>query len=182
MNRFILSFLMICVFLPHAYAEKHIDIDRWKTTTGASVVFYQAMDVPMLDINIAFYAGSAYDGQHFGLSALTAELIDQGNDGIDANAIADQFALVGAQFSTDSTRDSILLKTRTLSSPEALAQTIHTLNRIISLPDFPERAFERKKNQQLLKIKQTQESGEAVAEQTFYQALYQNHPYAHPID
>jgi zinc protease len=165
-----------------AHAENQIHIERWKTTKGASVVFYQAMDVPMLDISVAFYAGSAYDGQHFGLSALTAALIDQGNDGTHANAIADQFAEVGAQFSTDSTRDNVVLSARTLSSPEALDHTVHTLNQIISRPDFPEPAFGRKKNQQLLKIKQIQESGDAVADQTFYNALYQSHPYAHPID
>jgi zinc protease len=182
MNRLIQVILITCFFLSNAYAEKQIHIERWKTTQGASVVFYQAMDVPMLDINIAFYAGSAYDGQHFGLSALTAELIDQGNDGIHANAIADQFAEVGAQFSTDSTRDNIVLSARTLSSPEALERTVHTLNQIISRPDFPETAFGRKKNQQLLRIKQTQESGDAVADETFYNALYQSHPYAHPVD
>lgn len=169
-------------FIATASADNHIHIERWKTTEGASVIFYQAMDVPILDVGIAFYAGSAYDGQQFGLSALTAEIIDQGSAGISANTIAEKFADVGAQFATESNRDNIILTVRTLSEKEARAQAVDTLTKIISHPDFPETAFVRKKNQQLLHIKQTQDSGDAIADQTFYNALYQNHPYAHPVD
>lgn len=170
------------LFMTTAFADNHIHVERWKTTQGASVVFYQAMDVPMLDIGIAFYAGSAYDGQKFGLSALTAEVIDQGSMGMDANAVAEAFANIGAQFTTESTRDNIILSVRTLSEKEAQEQATRTLSQIISHPNFPETAFVRKKNQQLLHIKQTQDSGDAIADQTFYNALYKNHPYAHPVD
>ncbi len=47
----------------------------------------------MIDINIAFAAGSAYDGKQFGLSALTSDLLAQGNAGMDATQIAEKWLI-----------------------------------------------------------------------------------------
>jgi zinc protease len=165
-----------------SFAAKPLHLERWKTSQGTPVVFYQAMDVPMLDISIAFRAGSAYDNANDGLSALTAHLLNQGNAGLNANAIADQFANIGAQYTQENNRDSIVVSLRTLSEPVARQQALETFIRIIAHPDFPEKAFFQEKNQQLLRIKQTQESPDSVADETFFRTLFQNHPYAHPIN
>lgn len=181
--KFFCGTIFCILFSSITYAKTILpSVYRWKTTHGTPVVFYQAMEVPMLDINMAFYAGSAYDQNQFGLSALTSELIDQGNGQFSADQIADQFAEVGSQFATESSRDSIVLSLRTLSDSAALTQSIKNFTRILSQPNFPENAFQQKKNQQLLLIKQREESGDYIADKTFYQTLYQNHPYAHPID
>ncbi len=50
--------------------------EKWVTPKGVQVVFYQAMEVPMLDISIAFAAGSAYDGTQYGLSVLTTKMMN----------------------------------------------------------------------------------------------------------
>lgn len=156
-------------------------LQKWQTANGAQVVFYQALEVPMLDINIAFRAGSAYDGKHYGLSALTTDLLSQGNAGLDATAIAEKFANIGAQYSADSSRDMIVLKLKTLTTQEALQQALETFNLILNKPDFPQDAFHREKSQQLLAIAQNQESPDDVANLVFFKNLYQNHPYAHPV-
>lgn len=155
---------------------------KWQTTNGARVVFYQAMEVPMLDINIAFAAGSAYDGKQFGLSALTTDLLNQGNDGLDASTIAEKIADTGAQYNSESSRDMVVLNLKTLTSEEALKQAISTFSLIINKPDFPQDAFQREKNQQLMIIAQAQESPDEVANQTFFKTLYRDHPYAHPVN
>lgn len=171
------ALLMLCTS-----AHAALPLSHFTTTQGTPVVFYQAMEVPIVDISMAFYAGSAYEGTHFGLSALIAELIDQGNAGKTADKIANQFAEVGAQFSTQSERDYIALHVRTLNHEQALTETTKTLTEVIGKPDFPEIAIKQKKNQQLLRIRQNEESGDNIADRTFYQALYGEHPYAHPID
>lgn len=174
----ILCALLMCC----ASVQAALPLTYFTTTKGTPVIFYQATEVPILDISIAFYAGSAYEGSHFGLSALTTELIDQGNAGKTVDTIAYQFAEVGAQFSRQSERDYVALHVRTLNDEHALSQTTQTLTEIISQPDFPEAAIKQKKNQQLLRIRQNDESGERIADRAFYQALYREHPYAHPID
>lgn len=164
-----------------SFAAKPIDTIKWQTSNGAQVVFYPAKEVPMLDIDIAFAAGSAYDGKHFGLSALTTELLNQGNDGENTSQIADQIAETGAQYQASSSRDMAVISLRTLTKPKALSKALNVFSKIVSKPDFPKAAFLREKNQQLLAIIHSKESPNEIANQTFFKALYQQHPYAHPI-
>ncbi len=174
------SFLLTPFHL--ASAAKPLPIERWQTKQGIPVIFYQAMDIPMLTVSLAFQAGAAYDGQHFGLSTLTTRLLNQGNDGLDANTLANRLAETGAQFSNENNRDMIVLHLKTLTEQEALKQSTTLFTRIVKQPDFPKKAFEREKNQQRMAIKQALESPDEVANQTFFRALYQAHPYAHPVN
>lgn len=165
---------------PVAWATSY-QTERWETKNGVRVIFYPAKEVPILDINLAFAAGSAYDGEQVGISSLTTQMINQGNGGLSVNSIAEKIEKTGAQFATDTSRDMVSLSLRTLSKPEAMDESIEAFRLIINQPDFPEDAFNRQKTQQLMAIKQQKESPEEMANQTFYKTLYQNHPYAHPI-
>ena len=136
----------------------------------------------MLDVSIAFAAGSAYDASKWGLSALTTRLLDQGNAGLDAGAVADKFAEIGAQYGGASSQDMIALKLRTLTRPDALKEATSLFALLISHPDFPIDAFLREKNQQLMSIRQDLEVPDTIAQNTFYQALYGPHPYGHSIN
>lgn len=175
---------LICLLLLStslAFASP-FETEEWQTTNGARVVYHHAPEVPMLDINIAFAAGSAYDGDQWGLSALTTSLLDQGNGGLKAGAIADKFAETGAQYGGANSQDMMMLTLRTLTQPDALNQATDLFALLINHPDFPTDAFVREKNQQLMSIKQGKESTNTLAQETFYQALYGQHPYAHPIN
>ena len=156
--------------------------EKWSTQNGVSVVFYQAMEVPMLDLSMAFAAGSAHDGQQFGISALTTNLLNQGSDGLDASAIADALAENGAQFSAETSRDMVVFNLRTLTSKDALDQAIKTYTQIIGHPAFSDEAFTREKQQLLMAIEQAQESPDDVANISFFNNLYGDHPYAHPVN
>lgn len=173
-------FTLLIFFHNTIFAKVTFETEKWVTDNGVHVVFYQAPEVPILDISLAFAAGSAFDGKNFGLSTLTTQLLNQGNNGFDAKTIAEQIENTGAQFSVESARDTSILKMRTLTKPDALTSAIKSFNLIIAHPDFPESAFVQEKNQQLASIQQVQDSPEEVANQLFFQALYQNHPYGHP--
>ncbi len=182
-----MKYLLICLSLwftglSAVNAAKVGPIARWQTKQGVPVIFYEAPDIPMLNISLAFRAGAAYDGQQFGLSTLTTRLLNQGNDGLDADTLANQLAETGAQFSSENNRDMVVLHLKTLTEKEALNSATALFTRIIKRPDFPEKAFNREKNQQKMAIKHTLESPDEVASQTFFRALYQAHPYAHPVN
>jgi zinc protease len=180
--KIILSFISALIFMiPNITSAASFKIQRWQTTNGTQIIFYQALELPMLDVEVAFAAGSAYDGQRFGLSSLTTDMLNQGSAGQDATAIAEKFANIGAQFQAESSRDMVVLSLKTLTTQEALKQALDTFTLIITKPDFPAAAFQREKNQQLLAIAQTQESPEEVANLIFFEKLYKTHPYAHPI-
>jgi zinc protease len=153
---------------------------QWKTKNGARVIFYQAMEVPMVDISIAFAAGSAYDGNKQGVSVLTTRLLNQGNNGLNASTVAEELASTGAQYEGASNQNMVALNLKTLTNPLQLKKASQIFSIIINHPDFPTDAFNREKNQQLMAIKQTLDSPEEIANQTFFKFLYKDHPYAHP--
>ncbi len=156
--------------------------ENWVTSNGVHVVLYQAMEVPMLDISLAFAAGSAYDQKQYGLSALTAQMLNEGSSGINSTALAEELANTGAQFDTSTNRDMAVFNLRTLTSKDTLTQATSTFAQIINHPDFPNDALEREKKQFLMAIMQANDSPDELATQTFFQNLYQNHPYAHPVN
>ncbi len=182
MNKFSALITALLLTLLHGAHANTFKTEKWVTPNGVSVVFYQAMEVPMLDISLAFAAGSAYDGSQFGLSTLTSQMIDQGNSGLDATTIAESLADVGAQFGAETSRDMVIFNLRTLITKEALDQSKKTFTQIINHPDFPDEVFAQEKQQLLMAIQQAEESPEDVANVSFFKNLYQQHPYAHPVN
>lgn len=155
---------------------------KWETANGAKVIFYQANDVPMLDIYVAFAAGSAYDGKLFGLSVLTTNLLNQGNGNLDATKVAERLDQTGAQFNAENSRDIALFHLRTLTNEEALKPATETFTLILNKPQFRQEAFYREKNQLLSLLLQQQESPDEIANIAFFSKLYGTHPYAHSIN
>ena len=154
---------------------------KWQTANNAHAILYSETSIPMLDINIAFTAGSAYDGNQFGLSALTTNLLDKGNNHFNADQIAEQFATIGAQFATSTTKDMIIIHLRTLTNKTALQQAIKTLALIINHPDFTSRTLNNERNRLLLTIKHDEESIDSIGNDAMLNAIYQHHPYAHSV-
>lgn len=172
--------LAILLFsLPQLALAKPFKIEKWVTKNGVNVVFYKAMEVPMVDVSLAFAAGSAYDGKLHGLSALTSNMMNQGSSGEDATKLAETLADTGSQFNAQSSKDMAVYTLRTLTKKEALNQSAEVFAKIINHPDFPNDAFEREKKQQLMAIEQAKDSPDEVANLNFFNTLYQDHPYAH---
>ncbi|MDI1352191.1 MAG: pitrilysin family protein [bacterium] len=174
--------ISLLITFAHNGQANSFKTEQWHSKNGVKVVFYEAKEVPMLDISLAFAAGSAYDGSHYGLSALTTKMINEGSAGLDATVIAESLADTGAQFDIAASRDMVVLNLRTLTRDDALKQSTTTFAQIINHPDFPEEAFQREKKQLLMAIEQTGESPDDVANQNFFNKLYQQHPYAHPVN
>lgn len=159
-----------------------LQFQKWQTANGATVIYYPTQEVPMLDIYIAFRAGSAYDGKYFGLSTLTTELLSEGSGNLNANQISEKLAETGAQYNVETSRNLAVIHLRSLSENTALENATDLLSLIINKPYFPQDAFYRERNQLLTVIAHTKDSPDEIANQTFFQQLYQNHPYAHPIN
>ncbi|PKM11351.1 MAG: peptidase M16 [Gammaproteobacteria bacterium HGW-Gammaproteobacteria-3] len=155
-------------------------IETWPTTSGAKVFYVHSDDLPMVDIRLTFDAGSARDGEKFGVAALTSGLLDTGAGALDADAIAQRFENVGAQFSSGISRDSAWLSVRTLTQKDLFDPAVETLQLILTQPRFAQTDFDREKNRTLAALKHQQASPSALADIAFYQAVYGAHPYAHP--
>lgn len=174
------SLLMITLLLlsvAPSYAS--LAIKHWQTNEGMQVYFVAARQLPMVDIQLVFAAGSARDGDQPGISMLTSQLLDDGADGLDADSIASRFEDLGAQFSTSSHTDMSVISLRSLSMPDLLNPAIKTLRRILHKPEFPAKSLARERRQQLIAIQAEKESPQAIAHRAFMKGLYGQHPYGH---
>ena len=173
-------FIITCLFQISTFA-KNINIQHWQTLSGTKVLFVRSHELPMVDINIAFKAGAAYDGKDWGLAVLTANLFEQGANGLNATKIAEEFENYGALFSNDVDLDKSTFSLRSLSYKDSLKPALKTLGIILSKPDFKGNIINREKKQQLATIRYMNEKPSSVASKAFYKALYQTTPYGHSV-
>ena len=155
-------------------------IEHWQTEKGSRVYFVPTDSLPMVDIQVVFDAGSARDGTQFGLSALTAGMLDTGAGDWNAEDIAQRFESVGANFGASSSIDMANVTLRTLTEKPLFDKAIDTMRVILSKPRFAESDFQREKNRTLATLKQREESPAELANMAFYNAIYGQHPYGHP--
>ena len=158
------------------------DIQHWQTSKGTDVYYVYAPELPMLDLQIVFDAGSSRDGDKPGLAMLTNGLLAQGADGLDADAISQGFESLGAVYGSDTGYDSSSVQLRSLTEKDLLSKALSNLKKVISKPDFPKDALERRRSRTLIGLRSKQESPGALAQDAFMAALYKSHPYAQPSD
>ncbi len=172
----------LCLFGLHAGPSGAApEIQHWVTAQGLRVYFSPAHELPLLDLNVSFDAGSARDGELPGLARLTAGMLDEGAGGRDADAIAAAFDGVGATYGASVGRDMAQFTLRTLAAARFSGPAIETFIEVLTRPDFPDASLARLKRQTAVAIEQQKQRPGAVARKAFYRAVYGSHPYGHPV-
>ena len=176
-----LLLIFVIYSLTNASAFALAPIQHWQTSQGGKVYFVSSPGLPMVDIHLVFDAGSARDGKHHGIAALTASLLDTGAGQWNADQIAQRFDAVGAKYSTATNRDTSWMGLRSLTQDDLLAQALDTFQQIISQPQFTPEQFQRIKEQKFISLEQQQEKPGYLTKKTFYKSIYGEHPYAHLV-
>lgn len=171
-------FALICA--PLAAAPK---IRHWQTGNGAGVYYVELHQLPMVDVQITFDAGSARDPRgKEGLALLTNNLLDEGAGGKSADAISYGFERLGAQYGADVDNDTASVSLRTLSDAAEMEPALDNLRRVLGSPDFPQESLNRQRNRLLVAIRSKQQNPGALASDAFQAAIYGDHPYATPAE
>src|SRR6056300_1919574 len=93
MKQFILIFTLFFLFT----AEAKTNINFWETQNGVRVYFIESHELPIVDINVNFDAGSARDNpKKSGVSNLTNYLMMLGSANLNENQLSDSFSDIGA--------------------------------------------------------------------------------------
>ncbi|ESQ14996.1 MAG TPA: insulinase family protein [Chromatiaceae bacterium] len=153
-------------------------IESWQTDNGAKVLFVAAPDLPMVDVQIVFAAGSARDGNKPGLASLTSAMLTQGAGGLNADAIAERIESLGAQLDSSAERDMASVGLRSLTEPSLLEPTLDTLIKILTQPTFPAQDFERVQQNQLVALRLAEQNPGSIGSKALYRAIFGEHPYA----
>lgn len=172
--------LLLLFYILSPYVQAAPSIQNWQSEKGADVYFVAAKELPMVDIQIIFDAGSAQNGKQAGLARLTNSLLDEGAGGLTADQISQGFDSLGANYGGSAGHDSASVSLRSLSDPAILAPAMENLARVLAKPDFPENALARQKNRILVGIRSKQQSPGALANDAFFAEVFKGHPYAIP--
>ncbi len=158
-------------------ANATLPIQHWKTPSGASVLYVENHDMPMVDFKVEFAAGSSYDTRAVsGLAGMTRHLMPLGAGKMSEDQISSKLADMGVQMGGDFDRDLSAFSLRTLTSETAPA--VEILASIIEQPVFDEKVLEREKSRQIAVLKDAEMNPGHLAEENFTKMLYGNHPYA----
>lgn len=158
----------------------NLTIQHWETIEGTPVYFAEVDELPILDIQVLFDAGSARDGQQYGIAQLTNALLDQGTKHHNADEIALGFDEIGAIFSQQVDRDYVATGLRTLTDRKILTPAIVLFIEALSTPSFPKDAFSREQARQIAALENSEQDPGDIAERAIYQSIYGSHPYANP--
>ena len=163
-----------------AMAAPHIE--TWRTSNGARAYFVAAPEIPMIDTRIVFAAGSARDGDHAGIAALTNGLLNEGAGDLKADAFHEQMSATGAIMGQGAERDMAYASLRTLVEGEHAERALALFVTALAKPRFDRAAVELDKARTLVGLKHKQQSPAALAADVFYASLYPKHPYGSPPD
>lgn len=147
-------------------------------------LFVSAQDLPIVDIQLTFNAGSAQDeniatGMN-GLSNMAARLMTEGTEQYTAKQIASTFEGLGAKFSVNAYRDMFTVRMRVLSDPKKLNPAVDMMLHILNHATFNNSGLSLVLNNTKIGQKQIQENPSRLMGIRFYRAIYGKHPYAEP--
>ncbi|MCU1718450.1 M16 family metallopeptidase [Pseudomonas sp. 5P_3.1_Bac2] len=165
-----------------APAQRSLNIQTWQTAEGAKVMFVEAHELPMFDLQLTFAAGSSRDGDAPGLATLTNAMLNEGIPGKDVGAIAAGFEDLGAEFGNGSYRDMAIASLRSLSAREQREPAMALFSQVLGQPSFPEDSLLRIKNQLLAGFEYDKQNPGKIGSRALFERLYGEHPYAHPSD
>lgn len=155
-------------------------IAHWQVG-AAQVYFIAAPEIPFLEMQLAFAAGSCFDQEQLGISQLVNVMLNQGTSHLSAKRLAQQLELVGAELETDADRDLGMLRLLSLSETRYLEKALHVASAIISTPNFPNAAFQNMKKRFIGAVHMRKQMPDAIAKDMLFGYLYGKHPYAHPV-
>ncbi len=172
------ALLVLSVLPLNIYASPKIQ--HWNLKNGARVYFVQSKQLPIVQINLAFDAGSARDSTNrYGLALLANHLLKEGTVGKSAGDVARIFENVGAEFSTNVDRDMATMSLRSLSYSEKLQPAVKLFSELVLNPAMPEAGLTRERERLLVGLQRKRQSPGDQASELFFNLVYGNHPYAH---
>jgi zinc protease len=159
-------------------ASAGVTIQNWVAPSGARVYFVETRELPILDVEVDFSAGSAYDPNgKSGIAAMTVGLLDAGAGDLDEEAISARQVDIGAKMGgmADADRSGITL--RTLSYEKEKTAALDLLRLVLAKPNFPQAVIDREKGRTIAAIQDADTRPDAVAAKRFTAAIYPDHPY-----
>lgn len=165
-----------------------LPIQHWTQASGAQVWLVESPSIPMVDVLVAFDAGTRRDPvDQAGLAKSVALMASKGvkaegqQPALDENALGEAWADLGASFGTGAGRDSFNYALRSLTVPDLLNRSVDLASRQMAQPSWPQAVWERERARWIASIKENNTRPAKVAGRTLNQQVYSGHPYGQRV-
>lgn len=158
-------------------ADGILPIQTWQNETGVQVYFIHAKELPIVDMQVIFDAGSARNPEGRPLAYFVNDLLNQGTKHKDADEIAQTFEMIGAQYQSGAYRDMATIQLRSLTEEKYLNKAVKLFAEVIATPAYDEKVIKREKKNSISTLKYQAQTPQWIAERAFYESLYQENPY-----
>lgn len=161
-------------------AQASVNIEHWVAASGARVYFVESRGLPIVDIQVDFAAGSAYDPEEKkGVAGFTRGLMEAGAGGMDEETLAGKLVDTGARMSGSTDLDRSGFSLRTLSSRVERDASLEIMRAVLQDPAFPAEVLERERGRAIAGIREGDTRPDTIAAKRFSAAVFPNHPYGY---
>ena len=134
--------------------------------------------LPVVSFVLVLPVGSAADFEGYeGLSAITADMMDEGTGTLSAIDVNAAFARIGAHLDTDVSADATVFSVTVLA--KFARQALSLVADCVTRPRLNPADFDRIRQLRLTRLVQIRDMPSAIADRAFMQVVYGTHPYAH---
>jgi zinc protease len=160
-------------------AAEAITVKTVQSPAGVETWLSDEHALPMIAVNVALPAGSAYDpSDKPGLASLMASLLDEGAGDLNSEAFKEELEKRAIRLTAQADRDYLVVSLTTLS--ENADEAFRLLGLALNRPRFESEAVERMRDSKLADLKQEEQQPTRVASKAWVASYFGNHPYAHP--
>ncbi len=161
-------------------AVKFPEVQRAKLSNGMNIVLAKREGVSTVVMDLMFNAGYKTDYLATpGTAALAMDLLDEGTKDMNSLQINEKLQMLGANLYTGSDQDISRVGMNTLK--QSLDGSLDVFADVILNPAFPQKEFDRLKNEQLNDIKREKSQPVSMALRVVNKYLYgEDHPYSNP--
>lgn len=115
---------------------------------GAKVYFVKQGPTPLVSVLLVLPRGGATDPKgKAGLTALTADMLDEGAGGKDALALSEELQRLGTDYAANADVDNVMLAMNTIA--DSFEPSVKLLADIVQKPAFDAKEFQRRKEQRI---------------------------------
>lgn len=144
----------------------------------------ESPNIPMVDIQVSFDAGSRRDPENkSGLATAVALMASKGvrasgqQPALDENALGEVWADLGASFGASAGQDGFSYSLRSLTVPDLLNRAVDLASRQMAQPSWPADVWQRERARWNAALAEANTRPGTVARRAFSQAVYSGHPY-----
>ncbi len=159
-------------------------VEYWSLPGGTKIYLVSTPNLPMLDLQIDFDAGSRRDfANKAGLSSAVAMMMSKGfkssstMPAMDENQLGEAWADLGASFIASSGQDRFSFRLRTLTQEEILKAASSLAAQQMARPAFDAKIFEREREKSIAALRESLTQPGSVAGRAFAATIFPSHPY-----